>query len=330
MINTNDKKAAFLLLFTYLFENTDENRSVSAADIDKHFRLNGTSAERHTIAKGIDAINSFFFSINSPLEIVKEKERGKNYYRMLGKPLDRTDVITLISEVRGSSTLDEATKNDLIKKLLFFVADRDKDSILTAFCNAERSVSVNTYVSSIIDSIAAAIRGSRKIQLVYASDQEKLRTITPYSIIERNSHHYIVGKCHQHEREFSAFRIDRIKSIDTAFDEAGEVLDSSGRHRLELFIKNNTDFFIGKPIVLNIIFDNSFQRIVKDRYPNSGTYMPFDGDKTCLRVNEVLGDPLLGWLFAHCEHIRTDNAEVNNALREKVKVLLKNTEETEK
>ena len=139
-----------LLILKYLWENTDEENTVSIADIIRNLSEYGFSSDRKTIARYIDILITF------GIDIVKVR-KTQNQYFIGTRHFEAPEVKLLIDAVQSSRFITKKKSEELIKKLSAFVAP-NQASVLKRHLYFDSRVKTNNeaiYITS--DSIQTAI-----------------------------------------------------------------------------------------------------------------------------------------------------------------------------
>ena len=110
------------MILKYLWENTDENNTVSIAELIQYLGNNGLSADRKTVSKYIDMLSEF------GLDIVKLRKTQNQYY-IATRHFEAPEVKMLIDAVQSSRFITKRKSKELINKLSAFVAP-DQSSVL--------------------------------------------------------------------------------------------------------------------------------------------------------------------------------------------------------
>ena len=97
-----------LLILKYLWENTDEENTVSIADIIRHLSEHGFSSDRKTVAKYIDTLTDF------GIDIVKIR-KTQNRYFIGTRHFEAPEVKLLIDAVQSSRFITKQKSKELIK-----------------------------------------------------------------------------------------------------------------------------------------------------------------------------------------------------------------------
>jgi hypothetical protein len=303
----------------YIFENTDEEIYVTSSEVRTYLDGYGiVPPDRHTLKNNIDNLNDFFYETGLQMCVQVFRQNKQNCYQFCGKPLSYDDVVTLVTEIKTSSTLDEMTRVDLSEKLLSFVARDKRKNISTAI--HKTTANGGNYASYTLGCIVDAINSHKFLNILYHSaESDKQHIITPYVLLENKSYHYVIANCREHSNPFSMFRVDRILKIEV-MDEKSQPLTDELKAELEKYINAKNDLSYGEAISFNIIFESRAERTVTDRYKTASNIFDMDDGKKLIHVTDTLSNPLLGWFFAHWEYIRTDNEKIIAEMKKRMTV----------
>ena len=114
------QKFKSLLVWQYLLKHTDEDHAASSEAIKEHLRDYGITADRHSIARDIDALNDLF-AIDAAAEI-DDRDRlnyeiiydtSKRGYKIIGRPHDFEELRLLAECVRSSKFISKSQEEHM-------------------------------------------------------------------------------------------------------------------------------------------------------------------------------------------------------------------------
>lgn len=286
-----------LLILKYLWENTDEENTVSIADIIRHLSEHGFSSDRKTVAKYIDTLTDF------GIDIVKIR-KTQNRYFIGTRHFEAPEVKLLIDAVQSSRFITKQKSKELIKKLSAFVAP-NQASVLKRHLYFDSRVKTNNeaiYITS--DSIQTAIVEKKKISFQYfdydVNGKQKLRhhgeqyLVSPFDLIWSNDTYYLVG-FHDKKEIVAKFRVDRIKNlIITGIRAVSKPKDYS----VAEFFLQEFSMLHGDKCIVTLLCQNDLINSIIDRFGVDVKTTVVDDNHFTVTVPVNLSNIFYGWVFS--------------------------------
>ena len=286
-----------LLILKYLWENTDEENTVSIADIIRHLSEHGFSSDRKTVAKYIDTLTDF------GIDIVKIR-KTQNRYFIGTRHFEAPEVKLLIDAVQSSRFITKQKSKELIKKLSAFVAP-NQASVLKRHLYFDSRVKTNNeaiYITS--DSIQSAIAEKKKIIFQYfdysIDGSQKLRhdgekyLVSPFDLIWSNDTYYLVG-FHDKKEIVAKFRVDRIKNlIVTGIRAVSKPKDYS----VSEFFLQEFSMLHGDKRIVTLLCQNDLINSIIDRFGVDIKTTVVDDNHFTVTVPVNLSNTFYGWVFS--------------------------------
>lgn len=160
MARSSNQKRKLLLLLDYLKENTDENHTVTTANLLKYLENNGVCAERKSIYDDINTLVDMGYDI----ELKKGPSGG---YALVSREFELAELKLLVDAVQSSKFISEKKSNVLIKKLEKLTSRYEEKQLQRQVYVANRVKTENESVLYTIDGIHEAISSKRKISFIY-------------------------------------------------------------------------------------------------------------------------------------------------------------------
>ena len=286
-----------LLILKYLWKNTDEENTVSIADIVRHLSEHGFSSDRKTVAKYVDTLTDF------GIDIVKIR-KTQNRYFISTRHFEAPEVKLLIDAVQSSRFITKQKSKELIKKLSAFVAP-NQASVLKRHLYFDSRVKTNNeaiYITS--DSIQTAIVEKKKISFQYfdydVNGKQKLRQhgeqylVSPFDLIWSNDTYYLVG-FHDKKEIVAKFRVDRIKNlIITGIRAVSKPKDYS----VAEFFLQEFSMLNGDKCIVTLLCQNDLINSIIDRFGVDIKTTVVDNNHFTVTVPVNLSNIFYGWVFS--------------------------------
>lgn len=286
-----------LLILKYLWKNTDEENTVSIADIIRHLSEHGFSSDRKTVAKYIDTLTDF------GIDIVKIR-KTQNRYFIGTRHFEAPEVKLLIDAVQSSRFITKQKSKELIKKLSAFVAP-NQASVLKRHLYFDSRVKTNNeaiYITS--DSIQTAIAEKKKISFQYfdysIDGKQKLRhhgekyLVSPFDLIWSNDTYYLVG-FHDKKEIVAKFRVDRIKNLIVTGIKA---VQKPKDYSVSEFFLQEFSMLHGDKCIVTLLCQNDLINSIIDRFGVDVKTTVVDDTHFTVTVPVNLSNIFYGWVFS--------------------------------
>lgn len=289
------KKDAVLYMLQYLYENTDDDHSVTNEDIQKFLKTMDIELNERSIKPNIDSINECFATAPY-IEVQTYRENGKNKYRLTNRPLEVTETEMLVSAL---NTVRSFSKNDVknLKTKLYSLLSRHQfEEMLPALSQKDTGGSSGKSIAWNMDVINKAITEGTRVVVSYASSGEiKERHISPYKVHSTADGIYVLGKCNEHDADISIFRLDRIMKISQDSERA---VPCKNPQQLYDMINISKDMSYGEKGTAVLVFTKNVENVVFDRYGKDVKVYELPDGRFRISVDEYLSNTLLGWIFS--------------------------------
>ncbi len=213
-----ETKERVLVLLQYLKDNSDDERSVSAADIRHMFRERGESVSPPTLRGDIASLRKAGFEID-----VREDNGIGTFYRFLDRDWSKPELQILVDAVSAAQFIPQARSEELIRKLSGMAGPSHQEELVPQFLISERVKAKNKDMIYSVQAIRRAIERDRKIAFRYLQynmnkeqvpkhegTPEEKYVVSPYATVWNNDRYYLVGWSDKRQK-VTVFRIDRMK-----------------------------------------------------------------------------------------------------------------------
>ena len=237
-----NNKSRILFLYNYLYNNTDDEHTLTTHDLLRILGENGFQANRVTLKKDVDLL------INTDYDIIVEKEGKFNTFHYGAREFDYIQLQMLVDAVSSARFLSDKRSEELTERLSAFASAFQKEKLQARIRATDCVRSDNPNVFIISDQISSAIDGDRMIEFHYydytggkekvlRNDGEVYR-VSPYALVWSDDRYYMLG-CSDKRKKPVAFRVDRMclptildqeRNMDTDF-----TVDKYMNHVLRMF-----------------------------------------------------------------------------------------------
>jgi len=287
-----------LLILKYLWETTDEEHTVSLADISAYLQGCGIpKPDARTLRKDIDQL------IELGVDIVHNRSIQNRYY-VATRHFEAPEMKLLIDAVQSSRFITPKKSKTLIKKLAAFAGPHHTELLRRELYVDSRAKSGNESIYLTVDRIQTAIAEKVKISFQYfdyAPDKTKLLRhdggiycVSPYALIWNNDTYYLVGH-HDRRGHIATFRADRITAL--------ELLDEPAVKRpadfdVSVYFTREFSMLGGRACEVVLLCGNDLMGNIIDRFGESVPTEIVDAEHFKVTVVVALSNNFYGWVFA--------------------------------
>lgn len=292
-----------LLILKYLWDKTDEEHTVSIADLIQYLSENGLSSNRKTVAKYIDTLSEFGF------DIIKIR-KTQNQYFIGTRHFEAPEVKLLIDAVQSSRFITKKKSKELINKLSTFVAPNQISVLKRHLYVDSRNKADNEAIYIISDSIQTAIIAKKKISFQYfdySVDREEIfrhggakYLVSPFDLIWSNDAYYLAG-LHERKGIIAKFRVDRIKNL--------EIINERARtkpkdYSVAEFFSQQFSMLDGEECEVTLLCENELMNSIIDRFGNDVKTVAVDHKYFKVTALVDLSNIFYSWVFASAGRMR--------------------------
>lgn len=278
-----------LLYLKDIFEKyTDEDNVLNSADIVNMLENKGISCERKSIYKDIEVL------IEYGMDIVKSSTPKKGFF-LASRNFELAEIRLINDAIQAADFITKKKTAKLIEKTDKLLSENQASRLKKQVFINNRNKCDNEEIFYNIDTLDAAIKGSKKVKLKYikrkldskfaAVNESKEFTLSPYALIWSNDRYYLVANNEKYDNLMN-MRVDRIKNV--------EILDETSRHFSEVSEYKNTfdcadyalkafNMYSGTPMSTELKCRNDLLDEMLDRF----------GSRVSVRRGED------GWFYIH-------------------------------
>ena len=292
-----------LIILKYLWENTDEDRPASLADISKHLSMFNITADPRTLRKDIDQLIEF------GIDIVKDR-RVQNLYHVASRHFDIPELKLLIDAVQSSRFITQKKSKALIEKLSAFTSPNQSKVMQRELYVDKRSKAGNESIYLTVDRIQSVIAEKKKISFQYFDyalnksrvlrHDGQLYTVSPYALIWNNDTYYLIGY-HDRRKLVAKFRIDRITKL--------EIIDEPAVRKprdfdVSEYFSQEFSMLDGKECEVELLCENELMGNIIDHFGERVSTQVIDNNHFKVTVIVDLSNNFYGWVFASAGRIQ--------------------------
>ena len=297
-------KSRLLFLLKLLQRNSDEDLSLTTAQIRKALSDEGYSASVKTIRDDIETLKEAGFDI-----IVNESAGLSTTYSYVDRTFEVPELQILIDAVSSSQLITKERSRKLIRKLAGMAGPSVRDELQPRVLVSESIKAQNTQILYILQKIREGIRLNCKISFKYYNynmNKERIPrhngeiyVISPYATIWKDDRYYLVGYSDKRDKVVS-FRIDRMETPSVTKQKSVPVPS-------EFSVTNYTDkitkMFDGPEEEITLRCRNVLIDQVIDKFGTGINIHPVDDEYFEITETVAISGTFFGWLFQYVEEM---------------------------
>lgn len=299
-MKTPNQKLKLLYLQKYLLDNTDEEHTVTAAQMIEELAKHDISVDRKTLYNDLEALRDF------GMDILKESVGKHTTYHVASRDFEDVELKLLVDSVQTSNFITHKKTEELIKKVGSLTSVHKKKELNRQVYVRNRIKNMDESVYYNVDVISRAILEDKQIRFKYYDyDMKKQRFLrhngeyyktSPFVLIWVDQNYYLLS-VGQTEDEIRHFRVDRMTGIEMLEE------DRTGKNVIkEADISTYTTkvfyMFTGKEETVSVKFDQSLMGTVIDRFGKDVPIYKEGETHFIATLHVVVSQQFYAWLFA--------------------------------
>lgn len=293
-------KPRILSILKLLYENTDEQNTITITDIIEALEKQGINAHRRTIMTDIESIEE------SGVDVITIKSTQNRYF-IGNRDFELAEVKLLVDAVESSKLITQKKSNELIRKLSTLVSKHQALELSSHVYVDQRIKPENEEVYYTVDAIHSAINHNKQIVFKYyqyTGKKEKvfknngyMYSLSPYALIWSEDHYYAIGYCDKHGK-ISKFRVDRMAHTSITEKEAIQKPDD---FEVAEYAKSVFEMFDGESKTVELKCTNDLMDVIVDRFGESVNTQELGSNCFKAIVNISISPTFYGWVFGFGE-----------------------------
>ena len=292
------QKTKILMIAKYLWEQTDEEHGVTAAEIKDYLEDNDISAEEHSIYRDIAALRDEF-----GMDI--EGGRGRKY-RLVSRDLDYDDLRTLAECVYATRFITEGQAARIVRSLGALCSEYQKEALEgeTFVGNRVRTEERSTLNNA--GEIRRAMRENKKITFQYftstINDVKKTiarksghMVVSPYALFVNDGNLYLL--CCTQWGKIWTYRVDRMRNVQ-CIDEMRIGHKEFAKVNMKTYMRRVFGTYKGESQRVVMEFDNNLLDTVVDRLGADDVIYHSEGkDRFVVNAEIEVSPQFFAWVF---------------------------------
>lgn len=317
-------KTKTLLIYKFLSEYSDESHPLSTTQLIDMLSSHGIKCERKSIYADIKTLNEIGF------EILTSFSPNRGFF-MSGRKFELPQVRLLIDAVSSAGFITPNKTKDLVAKLKTLVSvNQAKDLVSQVYIDTSLKCD-NEEIYYIIDALHDAIINKNKVRFNYKrrnidkenkkSYTEKTFTVSPYALIWREDHYYLVCNNEKYDNLMN-LRLDRMRKIVKLEDQSVrpiyEVSEYKDKFDPADYISKMFNMFSGNTSSVKLLCDLSLREEIMDRFGSKIPLNAVDTNHFETTIDAAVSDGLVSWIMEFGNKIKVlEPANLANQVKEK-------------
>ena len=296
MAKSANQKLKLLCLCRLLWEHTDEEHTLTVAEIIAHLEGWDIKAERKSIYSDMEALRQF------GLDVQCRKGRSPGWF--LGeRPFQLAELKLLVDAVQSSRFITQRKSGQLIRKLESQASLHQARQLQRQVYVDRRVKTMNESVYYTIDKLHTAIAGRKAVSFLYFEynvrkervyrHEGRRYTVSPAGLIWDSENYYLAGYDHR-SCQMRHYRVDKMADLAvtclplTGVPEPFDMASYAGKH---------FGMFSGREGQVTLRCRSSLVGVVLDRFGMDAILVPDGESHFTVTVAAVVSPQFLGWLF---------------------------------
>lgn len=306
MSRGTNQKLKLIYLMKILFEKTDDEHSLTLAEILQELARYDISAERKSIYADFESLRLY------GIDIISEQRNRTVYYHVGSRDFEIAELKLLVDAVQSSKFITEKKSRELIKKLEGFASKHEARQLHRQVYVQGRIKTMNESIYYNVDKIHQAIGKNVQIKFQYyqwnVNKEMELRHngafyhISPWELIWDDENYYLVGYDSK-ARIIKHFRVDKMLKISLLEDNR-EGKNFFEKIDMASYSKKRFGMFDGTEQTVKLECDNRFAGVVIDRFGKDVIMRKVDDEHFLANVEVAVSSQFIGWVIALGEGVK--------------------------
>lgn len=310
MPRSQNQKYKLYYLLEYFHKYTDEEHSVTVAQLIDYLSDLGISAERKSIYRDIEALNSLGY------EIIPMHNKRFSYY-LAQRDFEIAELRTLVDAVASSRFITKKKSAELIKKLESLTNVYAAKRLNAQVYVTNRIKSSNESIYYNVDAIHNAIADNSKITFKYYDwDMNKRRVlrhggkvydVSPWALVWNNENYYLVAY-NSEVGKLRHYRVDRMLHISQT-DEKREGKSVFAEQDTAKYMRKFFGMYDGELTEVTLNCSEEITNTVIDTFGTDVEFEPLDNGTFNVTVEVAISPVFLSWVFMLGDNVRIVSPE---------------------
>lgn len=302
----NNQKIKLLLLYRFLYEETDENHAVTTKEICSFLEDNNISCDRRTLTKDIQLLNEYGY------EVFTIKYGRQNAYYVDDSIFSMPELKIIINAMEAAEFINESTTEKLIRKIAYLGGKYQAEEILNGHTKAIKTKHSNKKIYYSIYTIEKAIEQNKRIsffyfdldvnaQKVYRKDKQ-IYTTEPLAIVQDKDNCYLVSYNEKYNNK-THYRVDRMEQVEMLNSSISSIALKE-KKTLSLYKNRVFSMYSGEEVEVTLEFAPSLLGTIYDKFGEQINVIKCSNGWMRIMIPIEISPTFFGWLFQFAGSMR--------------------------
>ena len=326
MSRGTNQKLKLIYLMKILLEKTDDEHSLTLAEILQELSRYDISAERKSIYADFESLRLY------GIDIISEQRNRTVYYHVGSRDFEIAELKLLVDAVQSSKFITEKKSRELIKKLEGFASKHEAKELHRQVYVQGRIKTMNESIYYNVDKIHQAIGKNVQIKFQYyqwnVNKEMELRhngafyQISPWELMWDDENYYLVGYDSK-AGMIKHFRVDKMLKISLLEDKR-EGKEFFEKIDMAAYSKKRFGMFDGQEQTVKLECENHFAGVIIDRFGKDVSMRKIDDEHFVVNVEVAVSGQFIGWVIALGDGVKVVGPEsVTDYINQEIDRLIK-------
>lgn len=298
MPKSSNQKNKILYLIKILWEQSDEEHPLNAAELITKLEEYGITAERKSIYDDMQRLQEF------GIPVAQKKGRGNSGYYMESRTFTLPELKVLVDVVQSSRFITRAKSEELIHKLETFANQYESRQLQRQVYVASRVKASNEQIYDSVDKIHQALNEGSQICFTYLdwNLQKKLQprrngqeyVVSPWSLAWNAENYYLIAY-DEEDCKIKHYRVDKMGAIRLNHEKR-KGKDAFANFDLAQYCNRTFNMYGGREELVTLQFENHLLGVIIDRFGTEVSVRKRDDQHFSVRVPVAVSGQFFGWL----------------------------------
>lgn len=307
----SNQKLKLYYLSRIMTEKTDDEHSLSIAEIQKYLEEYDVTADRKTLYEDLEALRIL------GIDIIGEKDGRSYVYHVGKKQFEIAELKLLVDAIQSSKFITEKKSNELIRKITGLASDYEASQLKRQVVVHGRIKTMNESIYYIVDELHNAISNNKRIRFDYLKwnlqkkmvrRKDTLYEVSPWALTWDDENYYMIAY-DAVDNKIKHYRVDKMRNIKL-MDEKRQGRNYFRKFDMAAYARKNFGMFGGREVKVKLEFLNDMVGVLIDRF---GKDIPIQQTSregwSQTSVDVALSNQFLGWIFSLGTSVRITGPE---------------------
>jgi len=299
MPKSYNQKAKLLYILKELQEKTDEDHTLSVAQLVDMLKANGIKAERKSIYDDIEALRMAGFDIEN------RREKPAGYY-LATRDFELAELKLLVDSVQSAKFITRRKSMELIRKLENLTSRYEAQQLQRNVFVTNRIKTMNESIYYSVDAIHSAISANARIRFQYfewtVEKETKLRKggefyeVSPWGLTWDDENYYLIAYDGQ-AGIIKHYRVDKMLKLTVMEGTAREGKEQFSNLDTAVLARKTFGMFGGREDMVRLLCVNSMAGVMIDRFGKEVMMRRLSDTHFAASVRVNVSPQFFGWVF---------------------------------